>query len=254
MTLDTSKAVVILGVLLAIGMSSAAFIFGIQAKQIGAGRQSITVKGLAEKPVTADYAEWTVGLRVTGATFAEALTKLRAERPALDAFLKAQGFAAEAITSGKETVTPNFVDEEVPGGNGRTRSVQRGFNAAQDLLITAKDLPGVVAAHKAMLQFQADGHPVHYEDPLFLVSDLEEIKMSLIGAATQNAQARAEEFAKNGNVSVGAMRSASQGAFYILPASASVDSSDYGYGGTYDKTTIAKTARVVVTIDYNIEH
>jgi hypothetical protein len=57
MTLDTSKAVVILGVLLALGMSSAAFIFGIQAKQIGAGKQSIAVKGLAEKPVTADYAE-----------------------------------------------------------------------------------------------------------------------------------------------------------------------------------------------------
>jgi len=95
---------------------------------------------------------------------------------------------------------------------------------------------------------------VHYEDPAFLVSNLEDIKMSLIGAATQNAQRRADEFAKNGNVTVGAMRSASQGAFYILPAGASVDSSDYGYGGTYDKTTIAKTARVVVTIDYNIEH
>ena len=90
-------------------------------------------------------------------------------------------------------------------------------------------------------------------DPLYLVSNLEEIKMSLIGAATKNAQARAEEFAKNGNASVGAMRSASQGAFYILPVGASVDSSDYGYGGTYDKSTILKTARVVVTIDYNIE-
>ena len=139
MTLDTSKAVVILGVLLALGMSSAAFIFGIQAKQIGAGKQSIAVKGLAEKPMTADYAEWTVGLRVKGATFAEALAKLRKERPALDAFLAAQGFATDALKNGKETVTPNMVEEEAPGG--RTRPVQRGFNAAQDVLITSKDLP-----------------------------------------------------------------------------------------------------------------
>jgi hypothetical protein len=251
MTLDTSKAVVILGVLLALGMSSAAFIFGIQAKQIGAGKQSIAVKGLAEKPVAADYAEWSVGLRVTGTTFADALAKLRKERPALDAFLGAQGFAADAVKSGKETVTPNMVDEEIPGG--RTRSVQRGFNAAQDVLITGKDLAAVEAAHKAMLQFESEGHPVRYEDPSFLVSNLEDIKMSLIGAATQNAERRALEFAKNGNATVGAMRSASQGAFYILPAGASVDSSDYGYGGTYDKSTISKTARVVVTIEYNIE-
>ena len=251
MTLDNSKAVVILGVLLALGMSLAALIFGIHAKQIGAGKQSISVKGLAEKPVTADYAEWTVGLRVQGSTFADALAKLRKERPALDAFLVAQGFAADAVKGGSETVTPNMVDEELPGG--RTRQVQRGFNAAQDVLVTGKDLPAVEAAHKAMLQFEAEGHPVHYESPSFLVSDLEDIKMSLIGAATQNAQKRALEFAKNGNTTVGAMRSASQGAFYILPAGASIDSSDYGYGGTYDKSTISKTARVVVTIEYNIE-
>ncbi len=251
MTLDTSKAVVILGVLLALGMSSAAFIFGIQAKQIGAGKQSIAVKGLAEKPMTADYAEWTVGVRVQGPTFAEALANLRKERPALDAFLGAQGFAADTLKSGKETVTPNIVSEELAGG--RTRQVQRRFNAAQDVLITSKNLPGIEAANKAILQFVGEGHPVQFEDPSFLVSNLEDIKMSLIGAATQNAQQRAAEFAKNGNASVGAMRSASQGAFYILPAGASVDSSDYGYGGTYDKTTIAKTARVVVTIEYNIE-
>lgn len=251
MNLDLSKALVVLGVLLALGMSSAAFILGVQTKQIGAGRQSIAVKGLAEKPVTADYAEWTVGLRVKGNTFADALAALRKERPALDAFLGTQGFAADTLKSGKESVTPNIVEEEAPGG--RTRQVQRGFNAAQDVMITSKNLPGVEAAHKAMLQFEAEGHPVTYQDPSFLVSDLEEIKMSLIGAATQNAQKRAQEFAKNGNATVGAMRSASQGAFYILPVGASVDSSDYGYGGTYDKSTISKTARVVVTIDYSID-
>src|ERR1041384_4116353 len=109
MNLDISKALVILGVVLALGMSSAAFIFGIHAKQIGASKQTISVKGIAEKPVTADYAEWSAGLNVQGITFAEALAKLRKECPALDAFLVAQGFAADAVTAGKETVTPNIL-------------------------------------------------------------------------------------------------------------------------------------------------
>jgi uncharacterized protein len=55
--MNTSKALVILGVLLALGMSAAAFIFGAQAKHIGVGKQTIAVKGLAEKPVIADYAQ-----------------------------------------------------------------------------------------------------------------------------------------------------------------------------------------------------
>jgi uncharacterized protein len=104
------------------------------------------------------------------------------------------------------------------------------------------------------VQFQAEGHPISHSAPLYLVSNLEEVKMSLIGAATDNAKVRASEFAKHGGVEVGHMRTASQGAFYILPAGASTEVDDYGYGGTYDKGTIDKIARVVVTIEYGIEH
>jgi hypothetical protein len=75
--------------------------------------------------------------------------------------------------------------------------------------------------------------------------------MSLIAAAMQNSRTRAGEFAKNGDVKVGAMRSASQGAFYILPAGADQDVSDWG--GAYDKTSVDKVARVVVTVDYGID-
>ena len=92
---------------------------------------------------------------------------------------------------------------------------------------------------------------MEYRAPDYLVRDLESVKMSLISTATGNARLRAEEFAKVGKVKVGAMRSASQGAFYILPADSDASSDDYG--GVYDKTTIAKKARVVVTIEYGIE-
>jgi hypothetical protein len=56
---------------------------------------------------------------------------------------------------------------------------------------------------------------------------------------------------KQDGVKVGMMKSASQGAFYILPVGG--EAGDDSYGGVYDKSTIAKTARVVVTIVYNIE-
>ena len=74
--------------------------------------------------------------------------------------------------------------------------------------------------------------------------------MSLIAAATQNARKRAEEFVKQDHLQVGPMRSASQGAFYILAPGGENDNDDYG--GTYDKTTVNKIAKVVVTIVYSI--
>ena len=236
-------------VIFSVALILAAAVLGFQVKQVGGGRETISVKGLAEKPVKADRAEWTVRLQVKGATLADALGKLRRERPALDEFLVKSGFEKSALTESNEAVEPNY--EQVEGRNGNMRSVQDGHIARQSITINTTDIAKIIAASRAVVQFEADGHPVGYGEPQYLVSDLENVKMSLIAAAMQNSRARASEFAKNGDVKVGAMRSASQGAFYILPAGADQDVSDWG--GAYDKTSVDKIARVVVTVDYGID-
>ena len=246
---QSTTAMAILGILLALGMSSAAFILGVQAKKAASGQQSITVKGLAVKDVQADNAEWTVTISVNQPTFAEALNKLRAERPALDAFLVKQGLDKSGWTEGSESVTAHMVTVYLPQGG--TKTEQQGYDASQAITVTTKDLAKIETANKDFLALQAEGHPVTASSPLYLVSGLEDIKMSLIAAATENAKKRAEEFVKQDKVKVGVMRSASQGAFYILAPGGNSDTDDYG--GTYDKTTIKKQAKVVVTIVYNIE-
>jgi len=236
-------------IVFSVALVIAAAVLGYQVKQVGGGRESISVKGLAEKPIKADQAEWSVQLQVKGATIAEALARLRKEKPALDQFLARAGFEPAALVESNESVEPNF--EEVEGSNGNLRSVQVGHVARQSVTVRTADISRIIQASKAIVQFQADGHPVNFGPPQFLVSNLEEVKMSLIGAAMKNSRVRAGEFAKNGDVKVGPMRSASQGAFYILPASANADVSDWG--GTYDKSTVEKIARVVVTVDYRID-
>jgi uncharacterized protein len=243
-----ARPLIIMAAILAVGAVLAAQVFGMHAKNIGAARQTISVKGLAEKPVKADRAEWTVSTEVIAPTFAEALAKLRATQPKVRAFLNTQGFDGVSIKGADESVGAHMVEEEF---KDRTRYVQKGFEARQSLTVTTQDLAKIAAASKAILQFEAEGNPVTHQQPLYMVGNLEEVKMSLIGAATQNAHARAVEFAKNGNATVGSMRSASQGSFYILPDGATVEVDDYG--GRYDKSTIDKLARVVVTIEYNIE-
>jgi hypothetical protein len=249
---DSSRALIALGVLLALGMSVGAYVLGYQAKQIGGGRQSISVKGLAEKPVKADVAEWTVGVHLLGTTRAEALQKSRAALPDLRQFLVSQGFDPAVMRDSPERVTDFYVEKQMP--DGRVRNVQQGYRSSQEIVLTSPDLAKIETAYRAIVQFQAEGHPVTFSEPAYLVSNLEDVKMSLIGAATDNAKVRAAEFAKHGGVDVGPMRTASQGSFYILPAGASTEVDDYGYGGTYDKSTIDKIARVVVTIEYGIEH
>lgn len=243
-----SRAMAVLGVTLALGMSSAAFILGVQAKRAATGQQTITVKGLAEKPVRADRAEWVVTIGTQGETIGEALDELRKERPLLHEFLDAHGLDSVGRQEDNESVRPHYDDEYLE--NGQQRRIQRGFDAIQDIRVASLDMDKITAANKDLLQLRADNHPLSASAPAYLVNGLEEVKMSLIAAATQNAKARAQEFVKDDGVHIGTIRSASQGAFYILPVGGEVGDDDYG--GAYDKSTIDKTARVVVTIVYNI--
>lgn len=243
------NAMTALGLLLALGMAAAAFILGVQAKHAVSSQQTITVKGLAEKPVKADRAQWTLNISTTAATQAEVLQALDRERATLMQFLDQQGLAANSRTIDVATLGPHYEEEYV---HDTPRQVQRGFEGYQNVHVSTADLNKITTANQAILRLRADNHPITSQPPEFLVKDLEAVKMSLIADATQNARSRATEFVKQDGVKVGIIKSASQGAFYILPATGGEDS-DNSYGGIYDKSTIDKLARVVVTVVYNIE-
>src|SRR5215467_8308498 len=105
--------------LFSVALVLAAAILGYQVKQVGGGRESISVKGLAEKPLKADRAERTITLQVKAPNMSDALGKLRKEKPALDQFLAAVGFDKKALTESNEATEPNY--EEVEGRNGNMR-------------------------------------------------------------------------------------------------------------------------------------
>ncbi len=250
---STVRAAAVIGVLIAVGLAAAAWLHGWQLRQSRLPGQTISVKGLAEKPIAADSAEWRLTVNVKRKTAAEAIDVLRVERDAVVAFLTQAGFTGALVASvvlGSESVDESF--DERRGAGGDTIRVPDGFLATQPITVTSKDVAAIEQAYRSSVKLKVDGRAVAISAPSYLVSTLEDVKMSLIGAATQNAQKRAVEFASQGGVKVGPMRSASQGAFYILPPSNEGKTAD-DYGGAYDKTTIPKIARVVVTIDYGIE-
>ena len=248
LTDEKSRTILFAAFILAAGFVLGTFFLGSQTKMIGSGRATVSVKGLAEKPIKADCAEWSISTSAKGKTFAEALQNLRKEKTALDAFLDKLGFGAQVREDSVEMVGPHYVEVE---RKDRTVQVQDGYEASQTVTITTRDIALIGKASTAALEYKASGADIAYEFPTYLVSNLEEIKMSLISAATENAYARAKEFIKHGDSQLGSMRSASQGAFYILADAANSDTSDYG--GTYDKTTVNKIARVVVTIEFNLK-
>lgn len=246
----SSKALLGFGTIVAIGFVMAAFIVSNMIKNVAPSSDVITVKGLAEKPIKADNARWQLNIASSGNTAAEAYDKLRQDQEKVIKFIKAQGFSEQQISLGIERAQEMY--KENRDANGNYERVFQGYKADRLILVETKDVNQMDLAAKQAFKLDEMDVAVINLQPEYLVSDLESVKMSLIADATKNAYIRATEFAKSGNAKVGAMKSASQGAFYILAAQGGTDDSDYG--GVYDKSTINKTARVVVTINYGIKN
>ena len=243
-----SGSVKALGALLAIGLVAAAFVLGGQFKNF---RQpgTITVKGLAEQNFQSERARWNTAVSVHGASYQEVLDRLNQQRPKLEQFLRSQGFDAAEIQTAAPEISPAFlVEHDAHGNEIRTPN---GYDGKQQLTVASSKLDRIQSAHQNILALRAGNDAIDFEAPQYLLGNLETIKHSLIKQATEDARRRANEFASTSGGKVGAMRSASQGSFNIYADSGS--SGDDEYGGSYDKTTVGKQVRLVVTIEYDIE-
>ena len=244
-----SLPLIIFGIILAIGLIAAAFVLGTQFKNL---KQSgtITVKGLAEAPYKANLAQIQMGVSAWGQDYAGALANGKNDFKALQQFVASKGFSVSSQNVTPISVEPyneDYVDEQ-----GQTRTRQNGYKATQTLSISSQELNKITNMLAQVQNYRISHESVTFEKPQYLLNDLEKIKHDLIAKATDDANKRAEEFAKTGHAEVGVMRSASQGSFNILDAH-NPDTDDSDYGGTYDKDGVDKLVRLVVTIDYAIE-
>ena len=244
-----SLPLIIFGIILALGLIAAAFVLGTQFKNL---KQSgtITVKGLAEAPYKANLAQIQMGVSAWGQDYAGALANGKNDFKALQQFVASKGFSISSQNVTPISVEPyneDYVDEQ-----GQTRTRQNGYKATQTLSISSQELNKITNMLAQVQNYRISHESVTFEKPQYLLNDLEKIKHDLIAKATDDANKRAEEFAKTGHAKVGVMRSASQGSFNILDAH-NPDTDDSDYGGTYDKDGVDKLVRLVVTIDYATE-
>ena len=244
----SEKSLLLPALVLAVGIAAGAGVLGSQLKNL---RQpgEITVKGLAEENYQADSAEWKLSMALHYPDYATSMAGLKRYTPVLINFLKSQGFSDNEMRLENPQIT---VHRKEIYENDRYRYVDDGYNATQSVLVNTKDLSKLKQAYDNALNFRAEQIGFRFDEPQYLLGNLEEIKHSLIAKATQDAHRRAEEFAKTGNGKVGAMKSASQGSFNIYSDSIA-DNDDGDYGGTYSKSTVGKRVRLVVTVKYGIE-
>ncbi|MDP8100486.1 SIMPL domain-containing protein [Phocoenobacter atlanticus] len=238
----------IFGIILAVGLMASAFILGNQFKNL---RETgvITVKGLAEAEHKATVGTWKVRIYGWGATYADAMKDNQYNLNQAVHFLEKKGFLDKDREITDLSVSQRI--EYYTDDNGKSQQRYNGFDATRNIIISTKDLFSLQRALVEIQQLRADNQAISFDSPDYYLENLEQIKRELIAKATKDAYVRAKEFAQTSGVSVGVLKSASQGSFNIKSTRPGDDNSDYG--GSYDTTTIDKKVRLVVTIKYAID-
>lgn len=176
-----------LGLSIACGLIISSGVIGYTVNRVSSNKQSVVVKGLSEKAVKADQAQWTIVVHGDGKTLPDAMANLRANRPEVMTFFRDKGFQESAVTAGRETFYPIFLRDDK--GN-ETRDIE-GYVATQSLTLDSTDVERIEQAAGQIVALQEKGLPLDVGNPDYLVGTLEKVKMSLIADATRNAHDRA---------------------------------------------------------------
>lgn len=208
--------------------------------------REVTVRGVAQRDVTANRATWSVNYSESAYTLPEALAAADHDTATIRGFLKQQGFADPSTEPGSASIS-TMAETIKDKPTGRTF-----YTVRRDIAFSTNNVAGVqqIERRKDALAQQGlvvDGTSVSYE-----YTQLDRIKPDMIGAATKDARQAAEKFADDSGSSVGGIRSASQGYFSVSGRDAAAGDDSEG-GGSSTASSPDQRVRVVTTIVYYLD-
>lgn len=222
---------------LAAGVVVAGFLMATAIKDFRKYDQFIEVRGLAEEIVKSDKASWNLAFSTLGETPQAASEAWNKQLEKLEATVLSMGFEATDI----RRQPMNVYENQNPNG-GFVEAGKRWRAQGGIVLETAK----VDEVEKATLKtdvFLSENIVLESSYVQFYFTDLNSIKPRMLKAATENAKEAAQTFAADSGVTVGALKTATQGLFSI-----SAPLSEYG-----GENTVMKKIRVVTKVQYLVE-
>jgi hypothetical protein len=231
------RYILIAAALLAVGLIVGGYLLGDGLKRAHLANRAVTMRGLAERNVTADLATWTISFTAQGTELDAVRAESDQDANTVLTFLRQAGFPAEAVTDAGGSVN-QFYD------------TNRGANQVtvnRRIQLRTNDVMRARAAYARQFQLIRGGVAIQEGSGIqYSFTQLNRIKPEMIASATQDARRAAEQFARDSGTGVGGIRAATQGYFSI--GARDGDSTEEGGGGGGDSPF--QKVRVVTTIEF----
>lgn len=232
-------------ILLCCTLIACTFIVMNSLKQIKVGLGTIYVKGCAEKDISSDFVTWSGSIFASADTEINAYDKLIKNVEVLKEAMVAQGVKLEDVEFSSISQVPIYELNE----NGHVTNKVLSIQLSQEFSLASSDIALVTKLSQGITDLFKDGINIISQPPKYFYSKLDELKISMLGAAASDARHRAEELVTKTGAHVGKLRSAHQGVFQITP----VFSNSVSDVGEIDTSSIMKRIKAVVTMEFSIE-
>ena len=201
--------------------------------------RAVTVRGLAERNVTADLATWTINFTAQGSELGAVQAEVDRDARTVANFFRTAGFPAAAVSDAGGSVNQYFDSNRGENSVTINRRVQ----------LRTTDVMAARRAYARQFDLIRGGVAIQEGSGMqYVFTRLNAIKPEMIAAATQDARRGAERFANDSGTAVGGIRSATQGYFSIGPRDG--DDAEETYGG---RDSPFQKVRVVTTIEFYLD-
>jgi hypothetical protein len=222
--------------LLAIGLLGGGYLMGDGLVRMKQADRAVTVRGLAERDVTADLATWTIAYSAKAGDLQTAQAKIDNDTKAIRSFFGTLGFDADALQPTGANVS-QYNENGIPT-----------YTVKQRLSLRTTDIKRAEAAVKRQFDLVKEGVALEEGSGMaYTFTKLNSIKPEMIALATKDARKSAEQFAQDSGTDVGSIKSASQGYFEVTAR----DGDSAGGWGVSDSPF--KKVRVVTTVQYYLD-
>src|SRR5574344_3093442 len=180
----------------------------------------VSVRGLSEKEVSADYATLTISYSEGSNDMSGLLSKIEQNNKKVVAFVKSKGLTDSEINVGVASIKDKWNSEYSDGGK---KDPIRYF-ASVDIKISSSKVAQVQNAQSNEFDLYKQGINITQQQTYdasgsstYTFPKLNDIKPQMIKESTQNARRAAEQFANDSHSKLGGIKEASQGQFEITP-------------------------------------
>src|SRR5574344_369834 len=182
----------------------------------------VSVRGLSEKEVSADYATLTISYSEGSNDMSGLLSKIEQNNKKVVAFVKSKGLTESEINVGVASIKDKWNSEYSDGGK---KDPIRYYGSVTIKVFSSK-VKQVLSVEQNEFELYKQGINISQQPSYdgtgsgaftYTFTKLNDIKPQMIKESTQNARRAANQFANDSHSELGGIKEASQGQFEITP-------------------------------------